>query len=162
MMLRLPAAFGLAMVTALTADAATATANINVRLDILSECLINAVPDLNFGSNGVLATNVDATTTVTVQCTNGTPYTVGLSAGAGAGATVSARLLTGPAAQTVTYGLYRDASHTQVWGVTIGVNTVAGTGNGAAQNLTVYGRVAPQTTPGAGTYTDIVTATVTY
>ncbi|MFT3811301.1 MAG: spore coat U domain-containing protein [Micropepsaceae bacterium] len=162
MMINVPAAFGLAIVTALTADAATATANINVRLDILSECLINAVPDIDFGASGVLAANVDATTTLSVQCTTGTPYTVALSAGAGIGATIGARRMTGPASQTVTYGLYRDPGHTQLWGVSIGVDTAAGTGNGAAQTLTVYGRVPPQTTPGPGTYTDVVVATVTY
>ncbi len=162
MFVRLSVLSGCALFAAMTADAATATANMNVKIQILSECVINAVPDLDFGSNGVLVSNVDATTTLTVQCTSGTPYTVGLSAGNGVGATVSARLMTGPSLQTVTYGLYRDAGHTQVWGTTIGVNTSAGTGNGAAQGLTVYGRVAAQTTPGAGNYADVVTATVTY
>ena len=150
------------MLTALTANAATATANINVKLDIVSECLLSAVPDIDFGSRGVLAANIDATTTLSVQCTTGTPYTVGLSAGNGIGATVGARLMTGPSSQTIGYVLYRDVTHTQVWGVSPGVNTEAGTGNGAAQTFTVYGRVAPQTTPGVGAYADIVTATVTY
>ena len=33
---------------------------------------------------------------------------------------------------------------------------------GAAQPLTVYGRVPPQTTPSAGVYTDTVVVTITY
>nr|WP_281033880.1 spore coat protein U domain-containing protein [Mesorhizobium sp. M4B.F.Ca.ET.049.02.1.2] len=36
------------------------------------------------------------------------------------------------------------------------------TGVGTAQNLTVYGRVPPQTTPSPGVYTDTVIVTVTY
>jgi spore coat protein U-like protein len=49
-----------------------------------------------------------------------------------------------------------------VWGDTIGSDTVAGTGNGAAQSYTVFGLVPVQTTPGPGTYNDVITVTVTY
>ena len=67
------------------------------------------------------------------------------------------------AGETVTYGLYKDNARSQVWGdaATPG-STVAGTGSGAVQNLTVYGRVPAQTTPSAGLYTDTVVVTVTY
>jgi spore coat protein U-like protein len=63
---------------------------------------------------------------------------------------------------TVGYQLYRDTGRTQVWGTTIGTDTVAGTGNGTSQAITVYGRVPPQTTPPAATYNDTVNVTVTY
>jgi spore coat protein U-like protein len=63
---------------------------------------------------------------------------------------------------TVTYGLYRDSARSQAWGSTAGVDTVSGTGTGLTQTLTVYGRVAPQTTPTPGTYSDTIIATVTY
>jgi len=49
-----------------------------------------------------------------------------------------------------------------VWGNTIGTNTVASTGTGAAQSFTVYGRIPSQTTPAPATYTDTITVTVTY
>jgi spore coat protein U-like protein len=65
-------------------------------------------------------------------------------------------------ANTITYSLYQDAGRTTVWGNTIGTNTVAGTGNGASQSYTVYGRVPPQTTPAAALYGDTITVTVTY
>jgi spore coat protein U-like protein len=42
------------------------------------------------------------------------------------------------------------------------VNTVSGTGTGLTQPLNVYGRVAPQTTPQPGAYTDTIVATITY
>jgi spore coat protein U-like protein len=58
--------------------------------------------------------------------------------------------------------LYSNAGRTTVWGNTVGTDTVAGTGTGATQSLTVYGRVPVQSTPGAGTYTDTVITTVTY
>jgi spore coat protein U-like protein len=51
---------------------------------------------------------------------------------------------------------------TQNWGQTIGTDTVAATGNGAAQPFTVFGQVPAQTTPSPGLYTDTITVTVTY
>jgi spore coat protein U-like protein len=109
----------------------------------------------------VLTAAVDNTSTLQVQCTNTTPYNIGLDAGAGSGATVAARKMTNGSA-TVTYSLYTDAGRATVWGNTVGTDTVAATGNGASQTYTVYGRVPAQTTPAAATYTDTVTLTVTY
>ncbi|MDH7787045.1 spore coat protein U-like protein [Ochrobactrum sp. 19YEA23] len=142
--------------------AQTATTQFNVQITITAACVFNSATNLDFGSNGVLAANVDATSTITVQCTNLTPYTIGLSAGNGTGATVTNRLMTGPASATVGYSLYTTAARTAVWGNTVGTNTVAGTGNGNAQAYTVYGRVPGQTTPAVGVYTDTITATISY
>ncbi|MDG4883811.1 spore coat U domain-containing protein [Mesorhizobium sp. WSM4884] len=144
------------------AVAAVATGNLTVRITITAECKVQTANDLDFGSKGVIDANVDQTSTIGVQCTSGQTYNVGLSAGAGAGATVAVRKMTGPGAATVNYTLYRDTGRTQPWGVTIGTDTLAGTGNGNVQNLTVYGRVPPQATPAAGVYTDTVAITVTY
>jgi len=61
------------------------------------------------------------------------------------------------------YGLYKDIDRTQPWGdASTPGSTVSGTGSGANQTLTVYGRVPPQTTPSAGVYADTVVVTVTY
>lgn len=141
--------------------AATASGSMNVKLTIINECKVNTATDLDFGSRGVIDTNIDQTSTITVTCTNTTPYTVGLGAGNGAGATTAVRKLTGPASATVNYAIYRDAGRTQTWGI-LAADMVSGTGNGAAQAITVYGRVPPQTTPAAGAYSDIVAITVTY
>lgn len=142
--------------------AATATGNLNVRINIQGECKVVSAADLDFGSKGVIDANLDQTTTLSVQCTNTTPYTVGLNAGNGAGATVAVRKMTGPASATINYTIYRDAARTQLWGNTAGTDTVAGTGNGAAQSITAYGRVPPQNTPAPGVYSDVVAITVTY
>ncbi|MGV1761021.1 Csu type fimbrial protein [Rhizobium sp. A22-96] len=145
-----------------SAMAATATGNMNVRITIQAQCVIQTASDLDFGTNGVIATNIDQTSTIGVQCTTGQTYNIGLSAGSGSGATTAVRVMTGPASATINYGLYRDSAHLQPWGVTIGTDTVSDTGNGSVKNATVYGRVPPQTTPAPGVYTDIVAITVTY
>lgn len=125
-----------------------------------NSCTVSAT-NVDFGSAGILSANIDASGTVTVQCTNTTPYNVGLNAGTGSGATVTTRKMTS-GANTISYSLYQNSSRTTVWGNTVGTNTVSGTGSGLGQALTVYGRVPPQTTPAPGTYTDTIVATVTY
>jgi spore coat protein U-like protein len=127
---------------------------------ISKNCLVSAT-NISFGAVAALTSNVDATGTVTVQCTNTTPYNVGLNAGTGSGATVTTRKMTA-GASTINYSLYRNSTRTQVWGTTIGTNTVSGTGTGNNQNLTVYGRIPVQSTPNPGLYSDTITVTVTY
>ncbi|AZO45126.1 MULTISPECIES: spore coat U domain-containing protein [Mesorhizobium] len=143
------------------ASATTTTTNMTVQMTITASCTISSASTLNFGSSGVIAANVDQTSTVQVQCTNTTPYNIGLDAGTGSGATVAARKMTN-GASTITYSLYSDSGRTTVWGSTIGTNTVSATGTGSAQSFTVYGRVPTQSTPAPAAYTDTVTVTVTY
>jgi spore coat protein U-like protein len=141
--------------------AATATSTFTVSITLAATCTVASPNTLDFGTQGILSANVDQTTTFTVTCTNTTTYNVGLDAGLGSGATVATRKMTGGAA-TVNYTLYSNPGRTTIWGNTVGTDTVAGTGNGAAQTLTVYGRVPSQTTPAPATYTDTITVTVTY
>ena len=138
------------------------TTQFNVQITINAECQINSASDLNFPASGVIDTAVEASSAIAVQCTNGTDYDIGLNAGQGSGATVAARLMTGPNSETVTYSLYTDAGHADVWGDTIGTDTLAGTGTGAEQTYPVYGQVPVQETPTAGTYADVITVTLTY
>jgi spore coat protein U-like protein len=144
-------------------EATTATTTFTVQITITNACTIVSATNMNFGSVGVIsAAGVAATSTITMQCTTSAPYTLGLSAGTGTGATVTNRLMTSAATNTVGYSLYQDVAHSILWGVTIGTNTLAGVGTGASQPWTVYGFVPSQTTPAAGTYNDTVTLTVTY
>lgn len=138
----------------------TTSTSTSASATVLTNCNISAT-NLNFGTIGLLTANVDATTTVAVQCTNATPYNVGLNAGTGTGATVANRKMTS-GTNTVTYSLYSNTGRTTVWGNTIGTDTVTGTGSGSNQSLTVFGRMPVQTTPAPATYSDTIVATVTY
>jgi len=91
------------------AMAQTVNVSLNVQINMTASCLINFATALNLGSSVVLAANVDATSAVTVQCTSGTPYNIGLSVGQSAGATVTNRLMTG-STNTIGYFLYSDAT----------------------------------------------------
>ena len=141
------------------AVASTATTTFNVTATVQATCLISA-NNLGFGtySGSAIAT----TTTMSVTCTNGTTYNVGLNAGTAAGATVTARAMTGPGAATLSYALYEDSGHSTNWGNTVGTDTKAGTGNGSAQSLTIYGNLTANQYPTPGSYSDTITATITY
>jgi spore coat protein U-like protein len=152
---------GALLAVALPAAATTTkTTTFQVSLVISNDCAISATA-LSFGTSGVLSANINQSTTLSVTCSNTTPYNVGLDAGSVSGSTVTARLLSNGAA-TVDFQLYSDSAHTTVWGNTLGTNTVSGTGTGSAQSLTVYGVVPAQSTPAANTYTSTVTASVIF
>lgn len=141
------------------AAAATSTASFQVTATVAATCVISAT-NLAFGTYAGVQT--DSTSTLSATCTNTTPYTVGLSVGAATGATATARSMTGPSAALLGYALYRDSARTLNWGFTAGTDTVGGTGSGAEQTLTVYGRVAAGQYVAPGAYTDTITATITF
>ncbi len=138
----------------------TASYSFTVTATVVSSCNVSATTH-NFGSTLTLSSNVDATSTVTATCTSTTPYNIGLDAGTGSGATVTTRKMTS-GSHTINYSLYTNSARTTVWGNTVGTNTVSGTGTGAAQNVTAFGRVPSQTTPPPATYSDTIVTTVTY
>src|SRR6476620_11014199 len=70
------------------ATAQTATTQFGVSLTIEAECTITAT-DMAFGSQAIVGAAASATSAVTVLCTEGVDYSIGLNAGLGAGATVS-------------------------------------------------------------------------
>ncbi len=143
----------------ISAVAATAPNTVAVSSTVQATCL-NTVTPLAFGVyTGVVAVG---TATITITCTNTTPYTVGLNAGLSTGATVTTRAMTGTAPAVLHYALTSDAAHAVNWGTTTGTDTVAGTGSGAAQPLTIYGQEAAGQFVAPGAYTDTITATVTY
>ena len=142
-----------------TAQAGTDSTTFNVKIVITESCDIHttAATDVDFGTHARDSGAVTATGTLTVNCTNSTPYNIGL--GNGGNFSGTRRMTDGT--NYIGYALYRDSSHTLAWGTTIGTDTLAGTGTAANQTISVYGR-APSTNAPAGSYNDNVTATITY
>lgn len=147
------------------AQAATATTTFNVRITITAACDISttAPTDVNFGTQPSTATNVDNQGALNVNCTPSSPYSISLDNGQN-GTDANSRKMSSGTAQ-VPYQLYRQASRTaaDIWGSTTGTggNILAGTGTGTVQTLPVYGRVPNANFP-AGSYADVITATITY
>lgn len=143
------------------AHAATTVTTFQVTATVAASCSTSAT-NLAFGTYDPLAaTATSGTSQVSVRCTLDTPYNIGLDAGSGAGATVSARRMTGGGA-TLTYVLYQDSAHLTVWGSTPGVDTVAGAGTGLSVPHTVYGEIPSGQNVSTGGYSDVITVSVNY
>jgi spore coat protein U-like protein len=137
----------------------SATTTFTVTAVIQATCSISA-STLAFGNYA--RSLINSTSTISVTCTNLTPYNVGLNAGTGTGATVTNRVMTGPSSAVLSYKLFSNSGRTTNWGNTVGTDTLAGTGSGSAQSLTVYGQVPAAQSVIPGSYTDTITATLTY
>lgn len=144
------------------AFAATVSDTFGVSIDIAEECFVTVTAaNVNFGQvNRSITANTDAASVVSVRCTTGTPWIVGLNGGLNSNAGTR-RMVNGTT--FVPYTLFRDSARTAAFGDTAGTNTAAGTGTGVNQEVNVYGRVlGSATNVAAGTYRDTVRATVTY
>lgn len=138
---------------------AVTTTSFPITATIQAACSISAT-NLAFGSYTGAALNGQSQ--ISLTCTNGLPWNVGLNAGTFPGATVTTRRMTGPGTSSMAYSLYRDAARTLNWGNTVGTNTLTGTGTGSAQTVNVYGRVPASQTLPTGGYQDTIIATVTF
>ena len=146
--------------TSVVAQASPATTTFGVSATVLKDCVVTASA-MQFGNyTGAVDT---PTSTITVTCTNTTTYTVSLNKGTTTGSAVNARLMAGSGGATLAYALYSNSTMTTLWGDgTSGTSTVGGTGSGIAQPLPVYGQIAAGLYVTPGSYTDTITATVTY
>jgi spore coat protein U-like protein len=128
---------------------------------VVNNCTITAT-NVNFPATGVLSSALSAAGSITARCTNGDAWRIALNGGVSGN--VAARTMqrsTGGGA--VNYQLYTDAAHSIIWGDgTAGTSMETGTGTGNQQVLSVYGAVPAQTTPAPGSYSDTITATITF
>lgn len=151
-------------VAAVPASAASTTSSLTVDATVTANCSVTTTA-VSFGSVNVLSgTNADAPGGLSVTCTNGTAWSASADAGVGTGASLATRKMAS-GANLLNYALYTDSARTTVWGDAATTATVkfSGTGTGAAQASTIYGRIASgQTSVPAGSYADTVTVTVTY
>lgn len=136
---------------------ATTTASITAAAAAI--CTVTA-GTLGFGTyNGTTAATAAAA--ISVNCSNGAAYQVGLDDGLDPSAT--ARRMAGPGGARLSYELYSNSARTLAWGDGSALGArVSGTGSGSAQSLTVYGRIPAGQLVAAGSYTDSVVVTVEY
>lgn len=164
------AAFGMmTMLSGESAQATTQTSNLTVSAFVNGSCTISTTA-LNFGNYDTVlqaASPLDNSSGgVALTCTNTMPYTLrlgqGTNADAGSTADAPVRRMLGPVAgQYLGYQLYRDVAGGSVWGDTVATGK-AGTGTGAVQNHTVFGRIPAAQAPVGGAYNDTVVATVEF
>ncbi|MEO7128293.1 MAG: spore coat U domain-containing protein [Rhodoferax sp.] len=140
-----------------------------VSATVTKQCTVTAgsASNINLGSVPSTQTNISGNNTISVSCSNTTPYFIGLSPNS-TGFTTGAGTMSGAISgntDKVPYQLYSNAGLTTMWGntatsTTVG-NGVKGTGTGIAQSITVYAKVTNANfTPDS--YSDTVTVNVNY
>lgn len=145
--------------TGISAQAAgTQSATMSLSTEVVANCTISADTLTVSGYDPIVAhktAHFDQKSNVNVTCTNGSPVTITLNNGQNDG-----RQLKFGTDKYLDYELYSNDTRTAVWGNTdTGVET---TGTGLAQEFPVYMRVTAGQNVPAGTYTDVVTAVVTF
>ena len=156
--------------------AGTLTGKIGVQLVIGAGCTVNNNSTaggtnnwgtLDFGTHSTLTNIIDGTVIgsngsngITIVCSEGLTPTLSLDAGQnGSGSTRN--LSAGSGGTLIPYRLYSDSARTSV----INPNAPITLAN-SSQDLPVYGRVLPEdqstSSPAAGTYNDIVIATLAW
>jgi spore coat protein U-like protein len=115
---------------------------------------------LSFGNYDIFNTaSIDITGTITVNCTNKTPYVIALSSGSG---TYASRTMKN-GTRALAYNLFLDPTRLTIWGDgSGGTGTVSGSGTGNNVATTVYGRIPARQNVFVGSYSDVITITVTY
>jgi spore coat protein U-like protein len=140
---------------------------ITLTLEVTPDCAINA-PDLDFGSAPLVSGFSSTTRTVTIRCTKGENYDVGLSDGSHAQGG-QRRMQAG--SSYLAYELYKGASGTERWGrqgVERRASSEAEISPGVAdgineQGFILRGVIDPsQPTPPAGIYTDMIVVDVEF
>lgn len=144
---------------------AATTSTLTVQATVTSTCSI-ANTSINFGEYGAGATNIDASGTLSVQCTATTPWLVGFETNASTDQPFNMTGALDAVNHLLPYSIYTDSGRTQLMGkwddTTVGARAT-GTGTGLVDNtVSIYGRIASGLTPHPDTYTGTVSLKITY
>ncbi|WP_392566079.1 spore coat U domain-containing protein [Utexia brackfieldae] len=150
-----------------TSGATTWTAVLS--LTVTNDCIINA-PDINFGSKPLATLFPSVSQSVSVYCTKGSTYSIGLNNGSNALGQQRRLAFNG---NFLNYEIYQGNSGTLRWGTLAAerrssanadVNPGSGSGvSSSTQGFVYRAMILPnQTTPPAGTYTDTIIIDVAF
>lgn len=151
------------------AEAQTATSNFTVTATVSANCTISTV-GITFGAYDPVVANKttpkDANGTVTVACTDGAVTTIGMNQGTNPSGTSTAaapdrRMSSGT--DYISFGLYQDAPRSVLWSDVGTPGVVSYTSTGVAPTtINIYGRIPAGQDVSVGSYTDTVTATISF
>jgi spore coat protein U-like protein len=100
---------------------------------------------------------------ISAHCTLNTTATISLNVGqnpvSADNTATPARRMSNGASGLLAYNIYKDAGHTAIWGAGAG-NGSAYTGNGASENVLMFGKIGAGLVVPNGTYTDTVTVSI--
>ncbi len=147
-----------------------ATAQFNVTITILKQCVVTAPATISLGSVGasdLLTTTTSAAQPFTVTCSPGTGYTVGFSSTNDLSTGSATHQMKGGASgntNVVQYNLFDTTTGaTNTAALSASSSVISDTGTGSSQTKTLKAQVTNYTVEvKPDTYTDTVTMTVTY
>ena len=146
------------------AQAQVETDTFLVTITIQGTCLIASASDIDFGAQLSSPGTHSQTGLIQVQCTKDLEFTLGLDGGTTTG-DVNARAMVNATDVRIPYTLRRESPTGPNWGndpATAYSGTGLGIGSEYAIDVTVYAQAVVAGTEPVGTYTDTVTATLTY
>ncbi len=141
------------------ATAATQSLAVTSQFVVASSCSTSTTANMDFGAlpATLSVAQADATGTISITCTIGAPYTL-----KGYGLAYGSQSLLYRSGSNFTDSLKYDLAWDSQYAQKLPGATSSGTGTGAAQTVTIYGRISAQTAPSAGSYTDTLTLKITY
>ena len=154
-----------ALIACVTADVGSDTLSIPVTLIVANDCATITAPDINFGSAPVAGSFSSQANTITLVCTKGATYTVGINNGRHASGGV--RNMLNGTTNLLSYDIYQSTSNnrwgsvgSQRWSSTAATTTSADT---MTKTYNYVAKIFPnQTTPPAGLYTDTLIVDVAF
>lgn len=132
-----------------------------VSANVINDCTITA-SNVGFAPAGVLNAALNANGSISARCTNGDAFRIALNGGS-SGNVAARQMQRSGGGGAVNYQLYLDSTRLTAWGDgTAGTSMATGSGSGNQQVITVYGQVPAQSTPAPGSYSDTITATISF
>ncbi len=134
------------------------SATIDVTATVQPSCTI-FVNDLLFQiTNFSKKNSYTGRTTLSLLCTKGTSFSIGLDKGSSPAATITNRKMKNRASY-LNYSLYRDVGNSLLWGNSQG-STLAGIATGERQTFTVYAKIPSGQKSEPGKYLDNINVVV--
>lgn len=134
-------------------------------MTVTNDCITITAPDVNFGSAPLVSSFPTVSQSITITCTKGSTYTVGINNGANAGSGSVRNMVSG--SNSMSYEIYKGASGnrwgptgTDRWASSI-PSSVSADGTVNTYNYTAK-VLSGQTTPPAGSYTDTLVVDVAF
>ena len=142
------------------------TVPITVTMTVTNDCTTITAPNISFGSAPLVSSFSTVSQTISVVCTKGSSYTVGLSNGSNSANGV--RNMISSAGNRLSYDIYKGSSTTSRWGPS-GSERVNSTdsspiaGDGTTRIFSYTAKVlTTQNTPVAGSYSDNVVVDLSF
>lgn len=130
--------------------------SIAVSAEVTEACTSLTATDVDFGAAPAQDAEDDATSTITVNCATGTPYTIEINYGLNALGTI--RRVENPSngGLFMDYAIFQPGGFTTPWGMEADGADYSGTGTGSADPLTANFRLYRLSTSEPAVYSDIV------